>query len=111
MGFDLLPVIVDRLQQLEARGQPISALDSPDSQEVAHALGLLSQQGQGLQAAWEQRQQRLQEGLELQRFGHDVDGFTAACASREAFLELDNLGVGSQRYGAAVPLPHHWRGL
>ncbi|XP_072594223.1 spectrin beta chain, non-erythrocytic 5 [Vulpes vulpes] len=82
----------ERLQQLEARGQPISALDSPDSQEVAHALGLLSQQGQGLQAAWEQRQQRLQEGLELQRFGHDVDGFTAACASREAFLELDNLG-------------------
>nr|XP_055172581.1 spectrin beta chain, non-erythrocytic 5 [Nyctereutes procyonoides] len=82
----------ERLQQLEARGQPISALDSPDSQEVAHALGLLSQQGQGLQAAWEQRQQRLQEGLELQRFGHDVDCFTAACASREAFLELDNLG-------------------
>ncbi|KAM8907210.1 spectrin beta chain, non-erythrocytic 5 [Lycaon pictus] len=82
----------ERLQQLEAWGQPISALDSPDSQEVAHALGLLSQQGQGLQAAWEQRQQRLQEGLELQRFGHDVDGFTAACASREAFLELDNLG-------------------
>ncbi|CAK7301658.1 Spectrin beta chain, non-erythrocytic 5 [Vulpes lagopus] len=82
----------ERLQQLEAQGQPISALDSPDSQEVAHALGLLSQQGQGLQAAWEQRQQRLQEGLELQRFGHDVDGFTAACASREAFLELDNLG-------------------
>uniref|UniRef100_A0A8C0QVH5 Spectrin beta, non-erythrocytic 5 n=1 Tax=Canis lupus dingo TaxID=286419 RepID=A0A8C0QVH5_CANLU len=82
----------ERLRQLEAWGQPISALDSPDSQEVAHALGLLSQQGQGLQAAWEQRQQRLQEGLELQRFGHDVDGFTAACASREAFLELDNLG-------------------
>ncbi|XP_045863809.1 spectrin beta chain, non-erythrocytic 5 [Meles meles] len=82
----------ERLQQLEAQGQALSALDSPDSQEVAHALRLLGQQGPGLQAAWEQRRQRLQEGLELQRFGGDVDGFTATCVRHEAFLQQDKLG-------------------
>ncbi|XP_032273432.1 spectrin beta chain, non-erythrocytic 5 [Phoca vitulina] len=82
----------ERLQQLEAQGQAISALDSPDSQEVARALRLLSQRGRGLQAAWERQQQRLQQGLELQRFGRDVDGFAATCASHEAFLQQDKLG-------------------
>ncbi|XP_032199248.1 spectrin beta chain, non-erythrocytic 5 isoform X4 [Mustela erminea] len=82
----------ERLQQLEAQGQTLSVLDSPDSQEVARTLSLLGEQGPGLQAAWEQRRQRLQEGLELQRFGGDVDGFTATCARHEAFLQRDKLG-------------------
>uniref|UniRef100_A0A8C7EU33 Spectrin beta, non-erythrocytic 5 n=1 Tax=Neovison vison TaxID=452646 RepID=A0A8C7EU33_NEOVI len=82
----------ERLQQLEAQGQTLSVMDSPDSQEVARSLRLLGQQGPGLQAAWEQRRQRLQEGLELQRFGGDVDGFTATCARHEAFLQRDKLG-------------------
>uniref|UniRef100_A0A8C4M5V2 Spectrin beta, non-erythrocytic 5 n=1 Tax=Equus asinus TaxID=9793 RepID=A0A8C4M5V2_EQUAS len=82
----------ERLQQLEAQGQPMAALDSPDSHEVASALRLLGQQGRGLKAAWEQRQQRLQEGLELQRFSREVDGFTTTCANHEAFLQLDSLG-------------------
>uniref|UniRef100_A0A667H474 Spectrin beta, non-erythrocytic 5 n=1 Tax=Lynx canadensis TaxID=61383 RepID=A0A667H474_LYNCA len=82
----------ERLQQLEAQGQPIAASDSPDSQEVARVLRLLSQRGWGLQAAWEQRRQQLQEGLELHRFGRDVDDFTATCASHEAFLRQGHLG-------------------
>ncbi|XP_042798196.1 spectrin beta chain, non-erythrocytic 5 [Panthera leo] len=82
----------ERLQQLEARGQPIAASDSPDSQEVARVLRLLSQRGWGLQAAWEQRRQQLQEGLELHRFSRDVDDFTATCASHEAFLRQGRLG-------------------
>ncbi|XP_049479925.1 spectrin beta chain, non-erythrocytic 5-like [Panthera uncia] len=82
----------ERLQQLEARGQPIAASDSPDSQEVARVLRLLSQRGWGLQAAWEQRRQQLQEELELHRFSRDVDDFTATCASHEAFLRQGRLG-------------------
>ncbi|XP_078189296.1 spectrin beta chain, non-erythrocytic 5 [Callithrix jacchus] len=82
----------ERLQQLDAQSQPIAALDSPDCQEVANTLRLLGQQGQELKAMWEQRQQCLQEGLELQRFGREVDGFTATCANHEAWLHLDNLG-------------------
>lgn len=110
-GFDPLPVVLVRLQQLEAQGQPMAALDSPDSHEVASALRLLGQQGRGLKAAWEQRQQRLQEGLELQRFSREVDGFTATCANHEAFLQLDSLGVWSQGCAAGVLRPHHWREL
>uniref|UniRef100_A0A8C3VFV2 Spectrin beta, non-erythrocytic 5 n=1 Tax=Catagonus wagneri TaxID=51154 RepID=A0A8C3VFV2_9CETA len=82
----------ERLQKLEAQGQPMAALDSPDSREVVSALRLLDQQGRELKAAWEQRQQQLQEGLELQRFCREVGGFTATCANHEAFLEPDGLG-------------------
>nr|KAF6487643.1 spectrin beta, non-erythrocytic 5 [Rousettus aegyptiacus] len=85
-------LLQERLQQLKAQGEPVAALDTTDSQEVISALRLLSQQGQGLKAAWEQRQQQLQEGLQLQKFGQEVDGFTAACARHEAFLQLDSLG-------------------
>ncbi|KAM9646114.1 spectrin beta chain, non-erythrocytic 5 [Trichechus inunguis] len=82
----------ERLQQLEAQGQHVAALNSPGSREVTSALGLLGQQGRELRAAWGQRQQQLQEALELQRFGREADGFVTACANREAFLHLDHLG-------------------
>ncbi|XP_061286842.1 spectrin beta chain, non-erythrocytic 5 isoform X2 [Bos javanicus] len=84
----------ERLQQLETQGQPMAASGSPDFREAASTLRLLGHQGQELKAAWEQRQQQLQEGLELQKFGRDVDGFTASCANHEAFLQLDVLQEG-----------------
>ena len=98
-GLDPLPIILARMQQLASRGQPIAASGSPDSQEVTSALRLLGQQSQSLKAAWEQRQQWLQEGLELQKFGREVDIFSAKCANYEAFLQLDSLGVCSQGHG------------
>uniref|UniRef100_A0A8D2HWE0 Spectrin beta, non-erythrocytic 5 n=1 Tax=Urocitellus parryii TaxID=9999 RepID=A0A8D2HWE0_UROPR len=82
----------ERLQQLEAQGMTMAALDSPHSQEVASALRLLGHCGQELKAAWEQRQQRLWEGLQLHTFSQEVDGFIATCANHKAFLCLDNLG-------------------
>ncbi|XP_036040911.1 spectrin beta chain, non-erythrocytic 5 [Onychomys torridus] len=82
----------ERLQQLEARGQLVAVSDSPRSQEVANALRLLGQQGQQLKALWGQRQQKLRNRLELQRFGQEVDSFITTCAGHEAFLHLDNLG-------------------
>ncbi|XP_037360039.1 spectrin beta chain, non-erythrocytic 5 [Talpa occidentalis] len=82
----------ERLRQLEAHGQLVAALDSPESREVTSTLSLLGQQGQELKAAWEQRKQRLQEEQELQRFSREVDGFTATCASHGAFLQLTQLG-------------------
>ncbi|KAI4583108.1 hypothetical protein MJG53_008321 [Ovis ammon polii x Ovis aries] len=84
----------ERLQQLETQGQAMAASGSPHFREVASALRLLGHQGQELKAAWEHRQQQLQEGLELQKFGRDVDGFTASCANHEAFLRLDSLQEG-----------------
>ncbi|ELW48129.1 Spectrin beta chain, brain 4 [Tupaia chinensis] len=82
----------ERLQQLEAQGQVMATLDSPDSQELAGVLRLLAQRGQELRAAWEQRQQWLQEGLELQRLSREVNAFTTTCAKHEAFLHRDNQG-------------------
>ncbi|KAB0401288.1 hypothetical protein E2I00_000787, partial [Balaenoptera physalus] len=90
---------LERLQRLEAQGQRMAALDSPDSREAAGTLRLPGQQGRELKAAWEQRQQRLQEGLKLQRSGREVDVFTATCANHETFLQLDSLAedVGEAR--------------
>uniref|UniRef100_A0A8C2VDR6 Uncharacterized protein n=1 Tax=Chinchilla lanigera TaxID=34839 RepID=A0A8C2VDR6_CHILA len=82
----------ERLQQLEAQGQPLAASDALHSQEVARALRLLGQHSWELKAAWERRQQWLHEGLQLHRFGQEVNGFTAACADHEAVLRLDSLG-------------------
>ncbi|CAH6788033.1 Sptbn5 [Phodopus roborovskii] len=82
----------ERLQQLESQGQLVADSDSPQFPEVASALRFLGQQGQQLKALWGQRQQKLQDGLDLQRFAQEVDSFIAACASREASLHLDNLG-------------------
>lgn len=93
MWFDAPSVAFLRLQQLEVQGRPVAVSDSPRSQEVASALRLLGQHSQQLKALWEQRQQKFWEGLELQGFGQEVDDFMATCASHEALLQLDNLGV------------------
>ncbi|KAM7154753.1 LOW QUALITY PROTEIN: spectrin beta chain, non-erythrocytic 5 [Molossus nigricans] len=60
------------------------------------ALRLPGQQSRGLKAPWEQRQQRRQEGLELQKSGQEADGFSSKCAHHEAFLRLDSLGAWPQ---------------
>lgn len=80
----------------------MAAWGSSDAQEVTRVLRLLGQQSQGLKAAWEQRQQWLQEGLQLQKFGREVDVFSANCANYKAFLQLDSLGVRSQGCGRPV---------
>ena len=89
----------------------MAALDSPDSREAAGTLRLPGQQGRELKAAWEQRQQRLQEGLKLQRSGREVDVFTATCANHETFLELDSLAVWSSGCAAGKLLPPGSRSL
>lgn len=106
MGFDPLPVVLDRLQWLEVWGQGLAASGSPAAQEVDSTLRLLSQHGLQLEAAWEQRWQWLQEGLELQRFSQELNGFAATCANHEAFLHLDTIGVGSQA-GGGDGADHH----
>lgn len=80
--------------------------DSPLSQEVASALRLLGQQGQQLKALWGQREQKLRDRLELQRFDQEVDSFIATCTSHEAFLHQDNLGVKSWGSETGVS-PYH----
>uniref|UniRef100_A0A4X2KK95 Spectrin beta, non-erythrocytic 5 n=1 Tax=Vombatus ursinus TaxID=29139 RepID=A0A4X2KK95_VOMUR len=90
---DLLEEIrVQQERQLEARGQQLASLETQDSQAVADALKQLGQQARGVDVAWERCHRRLQQGLELQMFVREADGFGATCANHEAFLRLDSLG-------------------
>ncbi|XP_027725997.1 spectrin beta chain, non-erythrocytic 5 [Vombatus ursinus] len=82
----------ERMRQLEARGQQLASLETQDSQAVADALKQLGQQARGVDVAWERCHRRLQQGLELQMFVREADGFGATCANHEAFLRLDSLG-------------------
>ncbi|XP_074091259.1 spectrin beta chain, non-erythrocytic 5 isoform X1 [Macrotis lagotis] len=82
----------ERMRQLETQGQQLASLELQDSQAVAAALEQLGQLAHRVDMAWEGRQQRLQQGLELQLFVREADGFSATCANHEAFLQLDNLG-------------------
>ncbi|XP_078007768.1 LOW QUALITY PROTEIN: spectrin beta chain, non-erythrocytic 5 [Phascolarctos cinereus] len=82
----------ERMRQLEAQGQQLASLEAQDSQAVANALKQLGQQARGVDAAWERCHRRLQQGLELQMFVREADGFSATCANHEAFLRLDSLG-------------------
>lgn len=73
-GFDPLPVVLGRLQQLETQGQAIAASGSPHFREVASTLRLLGHQGQELKAAWEQDSSNCRR-LELQKFGRGIGWF------------------------------------
>ncbi|XP_043541220.1 spectrin alpha chain, non-erythrocytic 1-like, partial [Chiloscyllium plagiosum] len=45
-----------------------------------------------LEAAWKERNARLQEGLELQQFNREADRIEATLAGHEAFLKISDLG-------------------
>ncbi|XP_060684627.1 spectrin beta chain, non-erythrocytic 5 [Hemiscyllium ocellatum] len=45
-----------------------------------------------LEAAWKERNARLQEGLELQQFNREADRIEATLAGHEAFLKINHLG-------------------
>uniref|UniRef100_A0A8B9UAF8 Calponin-homology (CH) domain-containing protein n=1 Tax=Anas zonorhyncha TaxID=75864 RepID=A0A8B9UAF8_9AVES len=52
----------------------------------------LAQENKELEKMWEQRQKKLQDGLELQKFNREGDRINAALSSHEAFLRGDDLG-------------------
>uniref|UniRef100_F6UP19 Spectrin beta, non-erythrocytic 5 n=1 Tax=Ornithorhynchus anatinus TaxID=9258 RepID=F6UP19_ORNAN len=82
----------ESLQQLLVQGQRVAKSAPRDSPEMNGSLERLGREGRELEALWERRQQRLQEGLELRKFDWEADGFNATCANHEAFLRLDALG-------------------
>ncbi|KAM4828969.1 LOW QUALITY PROTEIN: spectrin beta chain, non-erythrocytic 5 [Thomomys bottae] len=77
-------------RQLEAQGRRMAAINSPHSQEVARAVRLLGQhsrpQAGGSVGA--------EPGLELQRFGEEMGGFTATCATLDASCAWAAWGMG-----------------
>uniref|UniRef100_A0A8B9PGF4 Calponin-homology (CH) domain-containing protein n=1 Tax=Apteryx owenii TaxID=8824 RepID=A0A8B9PGF4_APTOW len=53
---------------------------------------MLAEENKELEKMWEQRQKKLQDGLELQKFNREADCINAALSSHEAFLRGDDLG-------------------
>ncbi|KAK9409730.1 spectrin beta chain non-erythrocytic 5-like [Crotalus adamanteus] len=56
------------------------------------AANLVAQRRNELDELWTERQKKLQENIELQKFIKEVDSILAAISSHEAFLQTDNLG-------------------
>ncbi|XP_072479324.1 spectrin beta chain, non-erythrocytic 5 [Notamacropus eugenii] len=82
----------ERMRQLEAQGQQLARLEAQDSTTMANALKQLGQMAHRVDAAWDQCHRRLQQGLELQMFVREANGFSATCTNHEAFLRMDSLG-------------------
>ncbi|XP_039179841.1 spectrin beta chain, non-erythrocytic 5 isoform X3 [Crotalus tigris] len=75
-----------RFKQLQELGQKVGAPD------VGEYIDRVAQRRNELDELWTERQKKLQENIELQKFIKEVDSILAAISSHEAFLQTDNLG-------------------
>uniref|UniRef100_A0A8B9BFF0 Calponin-homology (CH) domain-containing protein n=1 Tax=Anser brachyrhynchus TaxID=132585 RepID=A0A8B9BFF0_9AVES len=89
---DLLKEI--RFVQLEELGRKVIHEQPSNSRtkDVLQYMERLAQENKELEKMWEQRQKKLQDGLELQKFNREGDRINAALSSHEAFLRGDDLG-------------------
>ncbi|XP_059505307.1 spectrin beta chain, non-erythrocytic 5 isoform X2 [Stegostoma tigrinum] len=78
--FEKLHELGDRLMKGNSAG------------EVPHAMQKMMAVQAELEAAWKERNARLQEGLELQQFNREADRIEATLAGHEAFLKINHLG-------------------
>lgn len=62
-------------------------------ENVHQAMEKLAKENKELEKLWEQRQKKLQDGLELQKFNREGDRINAALSGHEAFLRGNDLGV------------------
>uniref|UniRef100_A0A8C7E9R9 Spectrin beta, non-erythrocytic 5 n=1 Tax=Nothoprocta perdicaria TaxID=30464 RepID=A0A8C7E9R9_NOTPE len=62
------------------------------TKEVHQSMERLAEENEELEKMWEQRQKKLQDGLEMQKFNREADRINAALSSHEAFLRGDDLG-------------------
>ncbi|XP_071600765.1 spectrin beta chain, non-erythrocytic 5 [Heliangelus exortis] len=60
--------------------------------EIHHSMQRLTEEKKELEKMWEQRQKKLQDGLELQKFNREGDRINAALSGHEAFLRGGDLG-------------------
>lgn len=84
-----------RFVQLEELGRKVIHEQPSNSRtkDVLQYMERLAQENKELEKMWEQRQKKLQDGLELQKFNREGDRINAALSSHEAFLRGDDLGV------------------
>ncbi|XP_047920914.1 spectrin beta chain, non-erythrocytic 5 [Anser cygnoides] len=84
----------ERFVQLEELGRKVIHEQPSNSRtkDVLQYMERLAQENKELEKMWEQRQKKLQDGLELQKFNREGDRINAALSSHEAFLRGDDLG-------------------
>ncbi|XP_061199763.1 spectrin beta chain, non-erythrocytic 5 [Neopsephotus bourkii] len=84
----------ERFVQLEELGHKVIHEQPSNSRttDVRHAMERLAKESKELEKMWEQRQKKLQDGLELQKFNREGDRINAALSGHEAFLRGDDLG-------------------
>ncbi|NWJ06160.1 SPTN5 protein, partial [Crypturellus undulatus] len=84
----------ERFVQLEELGRKVIHEQTSNSRtkEVYQSMERLAEENKELEKMWEQRQKKLQDGLELQKFNKEADRINAALSSHEAFLRGDDLG-------------------
>ncbi|XP_054256450.1 spectrin beta chain, non-erythrocytic 5 [Indicator indicator] len=84
----------ERFVQLEELGHKIIQNQPSNGRttDVHQAMERLAKENKDLEKMWEQRQKKLQDGLELQKFNREGDRINAALSGHEAFLRGDDLG-------------------
>ncbi|XP_010216051.1 PREDICTED: spectrin beta chain, non-erythrocytic 5, partial [Tinamus guttatus] len=84
----------ERFVLLEELGRKVIHEQTSNSRttEVFQSVERLAEENKELEKMWEQRQKKLQDGLELQKFNREADRINAALSSHEAFLRGDDLG-------------------
>ncbi|KAG8449435.1 hypothetical protein GDO86_016185, partial [Hymenochirus boettgeri] len=81
----------DRILELQQTGQSALKWDSSNP-DVRETLITLCSEYNILSDLWVERNNRLQQNLELQQFNKEANSINAALSSHEAFLRLDDLG-------------------
>ncbi|NXW82166.1 SPTN5 protein, partial [Alopecoenas beccarii] len=84
----------ERFVQLEELGRKIIHEQPSNGRtvDVHQTMERLAKENKELEKMWEQRQKKLQDGLELQKFNREGDRINAALSGHEAFLRGDDLG-------------------
>lgn len=66
---------------------------NPGLSDVKEYMELLEAQRDALQRGWAEKQEWLNECLQLQLFNKEADNIDAATSAHQAFLEFNDLGV------------------
>ncbi|XP_068017491.1 spectrin beta chain, non-erythrocytic 5 isoform X2 [Melanerpes formicivorus] len=84
----------ERFVELEELGHKVihNQPSNGRTTDVYQAMERLAKENKELEKMWEQRQKKLQDGLELQKFNREGDRINAALSGHEAFLRGDDLG-------------------
>ncbi|NXJ96213.1 SPTN5 protein, partial [Corythaixoides concolor] len=84
----------ERFVQLEELGRKVIHEQPSNSRtiDVHQSIERLAKENKQLEKMWEQRQKKLQDGLELQKYNREGDRINAALSGHEAFLRGHDLG-------------------